>query len=48
VRFIEFVTQAGYPPPGNQSSVTLRTPRAPLGGFDLLRDFVDMGVQCLQ
>jgi hypothetical protein len=48
VRFVEFVTKAGYPPPGNQSSVALHTPRAVFGGFHLLRDFVDVSVQRLQ
>jgi hypothetical protein len=48
VRFVEFVTQAGHPPPGNQSSVTLNTSRANFGGFHLLGDFVDVGVQRLQ
>jgi hypothetical protein len=48
VCFVEFVTQAGNPPPSNQSGMPLRTPRAAFGGFDLLRDFVDVGVQRLQ
>jgi hypothetical protein len=45
VRFVEFVTQAGDPVPGNQSSVALHSSRATFGGFHLLRDFVDVGVQ---
>jgi hypothetical protein len=48
VRFVKFVTQGGDPPPGNQRSVTLHTSRATFGGFDLLRNFVDVGVQRLQ
>jgi hypothetical protein len=48
VRFVEFVTQAGNPPPSDQSGVTLHTLRAVFGGFDLLRDLVDVGVQRLQ
>jgi len=48
VCLIEFVTQAGYPAPGNQGSVTLNTSRAAFGGFHLLRDFVDVRVQRLE
>ena len=48
MRFIEFVTQAGHPTPGDQSGMTLHTPCATLGGLHLFRDFVDMGVQRLQ
>lgn len=45
VRFIQLVPQGGHSPPGDQSGVTLNTPRAGLRGFDLLGDFVDMRVQ---
>ena len=45
VRFVEFVTQAGDPAPGNQRRVALHPPRAALGRFHLLRDFIDMGMQ---
>jgi hypothetical protein len=45
VRFVEFVTQVGHPAPGNQSGVTLDTPRTALGRFHLFRDFVNVGVQ---
>ena len=48
VCFVEFVTQGGNPPPCNQSGMSLHTPRAGFGGFDLPRDFVDVGVQRLQ
>jgi hypothetical protein len=48
VCLIEFVTQAGHPAAGNQSSVTLDTSGAAFGGFDLFRDFVDVRVQRLQ
>jgi hypothetical protein len=45
VRFVEFVTQACDPAPGDQCRVTLHPPRAALGRFHLLRDFIDMGMQ---
>jgi hypothetical protein len=48
VRFIEFVTQAGHPPPGDKSSVTLNTSRPAFGGLHLLGDFVDVRVQRVQ
>jgi hypothetical protein len=48
VRFVEFVTKAGHPAPGNHSSVTLHSPRAAFSRFHLFRDFVDVGVQRLQ
>jgi hypothetical protein len=48
VRFVEFMTQACHAAPGNQGSVTLHTPGTAFGGFHLLRDFVDVGVQRLQ
>jgi hypothetical protein len=48
VRFVELVTKAGRPAPGNHSGVTLHSPRAALGGFHLLGDFVDVSVQRLQ
>jgi hypothetical protein len=48
MRFVEFVTQAGYPAPGDQRGVTLHTPRTDFGGLHLLGDFLDMGVQRLQ
>src|SRR6185312_8641321 len=38
VRFVELMTQAGHPAPGNHGSVTLHPTRAGLGRFDLLRD----------
>ena len=44
VRFVEFVTQARHPAPGNQGSVTLHTSCAAFGGFHLFGDFVDVGV----
>ncbi|GAC1403604.1 MAG: hypothetical protein NVS4B6_13670 [Mycobacterium sp.] len=46
--FVEFVTQAGNPASSNQGGMSLHTPRAAFGGFDLLRDFVDVGVQRLK
>ena len=48
MRFVEFVTQAGHPAPGNQRSVTLHTPRTAFSGLHLLGDFIDVGVQRLQ
>jgi hypothetical protein len=45
MRFVQFVTQARHPTPGNQGSVALDTARAGFGGFHLLGDFVDVGVQ---
>jgi hypothetical protein len=48
MRFVEFVTQAGHPAPGDQRSVTLHTPRTAFSGFHLLGDFIDVGVQRLQ
>ena len=48
VCLIEFVTQAGHPATGNQSSVTLDTSGAAFGGFDLFGDFVDVRMQRLQ
>jgi hypothetical protein len=45
VRFVEFVTQAVHPAPGHKSGVTLHTAGATLGGFHLLRDLVDVGMQ---
>jgi hypothetical protein len=44
VRFVEFVTQTGHSATGNQRCVTLHTPGATFGGFDLLRDLVDVSV----
>jgi hypothetical protein len=40
--------QAGYPPPGHHSGMTLHTPGAPFGRFHLLGYLVDVGVQRLQ
>ena len=48
VRFVEFVTKAGQPAPGNYSSVTLYSPRAAFSRFHHFRDFVDVGLQRLQ
>ena len=48
VRFVEFVTKAGHPAPGNHSSVTLHSPRAAFSRFHPFRDFVHVGVQRLQ
>jgi hypothetical protein len=48
VRFVELVTKAGHPAPGNHSGVALHSPRAALGRFHFFGDFVDMGVQRLQ
>ena len=48
MRFVEFVTKAGHPAPGNHSSVTLHSPCAAFSRFHLFRDFVDVGVQGLQ
>jgi len=48
MRFVELVTQAGHPAPGNQSSVTLHTSRAVFGRFHLLGDVVDVRVQGLK
>jgi phosphate-selective porin len=48
VRFVEFVTKAGHPAPGNHSSVTLYSPRAAFSRFHPFRDFVHVGVQRLQ
>ena len=48
VRFVELVTEAGYPAPGHHGSVTLDAPRASFGRFHFLGDFVDLGVQRLQ
>ena len=45
VRFVELMTQAGHSASGNHSRVTLHTPRADLGRFHLLGDFVDVRVQ---
>ena len=45
VRFVEFVTKAGHPAPGNHSGVTLHSPRAAFCRFHLFGDFVDVGVQ---
>jgi hypothetical protein len=48
VRFVEIVTEAGHAAAGHYSGVTLRTPSPVLGGFHLLGDFIDVGVQRLQ
>lgn len=48
VGFVEFVTQAGHPAPGNQGSMALRASRSAFGRFHFLRDFVDVRVQGLQ
>jgi len=48
VRFVELVTKAGHPAPGNHSGVTVHSPRAAFSRFHLLRDVVDVGVKRLQ
>ena len=48
VRFVELVTKAGHPAPGNHSSVTLHSPRTAFSRFHLFRDFVDVGMERLQ
>src|SRR5262245_39501098 len=48
MRFVEFVTQAGHPPSGDQRSVTLHTTRTAFSGLHLLGDFIDVGLQRLQ
>jgi hypothetical protein len=44
VSFVEFVTETGNPAPSNDSRVTLHSPRAAFGRFDLFGDLVDVGV----
>jgi len=48
VRFVELVTKAGHPSTRDHGGVTLDAPAAALSRFDLLGDFVDVGVQRLQ
>jgi hypothetical protein len=48
VRFIKLVPKAGHPAPGNDSCMTLHSPRAAFSRFHLFGDFVDVGVQRLQ
>ncbi|WP_156752369.1 hypothetical protein [Mycobacterium sp. ACS1612] len=45
VRFVEFVTQAGGPAPGDRSGVTLDPSAAAFRGLNFSGDFVDVGVQ---
>lgn len=45
MRFVELVTQARDPPPGNQRGVTLHAPRAAFGRLHFLGDLVDVSMQ---